>query len=116
MSNRILAVTFIAFIAATLSACERAEPTVIGQWTAVDPETEWTVDMKEDSTWTMQVGTLEGEGTFTTDEDEEETTVLHTTGTMAEVMPRGFRAQLDADTLRLCSVAGCTDMVRTGVR
>jgi hypothetical protein len=109
MINRILAV---AFIAVTLSACERAEPTIMGQWTAADPENEWTVDMREDSTWAMQVGTLQGEGTFTTAEEEEATVVLHTTGTMAEVMPRGFRAQLDADTLRLCSAAGCTDMVR----
>jgi hypothetical protein len=111
MTNRILALTIIAI---ALPACERAEPTVIGQWTAADPEAEWTVDIREDSTWTMRVGTLDGDGTFTTAEDDEETVVLHTTGTMAEVMPRGFRAHLSADTLRLCSAAGCTDMVRTG--
>lgn len=112
MADRLLA---LAVALSTLAACERVEPSVIGQWSAADPDTEWTVHMREDSTWAMQVGTLEGEGTFTRGPDED-AVVLHTTGNMAEVMPRGFRGHLEADTLRLCSAAGCADMIRTDIR
>jgi hypothetical protein len=98
-----------------LAACAQAEDTVIGSWTAVDPEAQWTVDIARDSSWTMQANTLSGEGTFTAG-DEEGMIVLHPAGRIAEVMPQGFRAHLDGDTLRLCSIVGCTDMVRVDSR
>lgn len=83
----------------------------MGSWTAADPDVEWTVEIAEDSTWTMQAGTMTGEGSLSAGE-EEGLVNLHTTGRMADVMPGGFQARVEADTLRLCSVAGCTDMVR----
>jgi hypothetical protein len=102
-------------IACMLTACSQPEESVIGSWTAVDPEARWTVTIAGDSTWTMQANTLNGEGTYTS-AAEEGMIELHPTGRIAEVMPQGFRAHLDADTLRLCSVVGCTDMVRVDSR
>jgi hypothetical protein len=104
-------VTVIAFASLALGACERAEPSVVGSWTVV-PEGQWTVEMREDSTWSMQIGSLAGEGTFTRGDDDQ--IRLHPTGRLAEVMPGGYRAEVDADTLRLCGAAGCTDFVRAG--
>jgi hypothetical protein len=101
----------IAVACLALAACERAEPSVVGSWRVV-PEGEWTVEMREDSTWSMQIGTLAGEGTFTRTDDDQ--IRLHPTGTLAEVMPGGYRAEVGADTLRLCGAAGCTDFVRVG--
>jgi hypothetical protein len=112
MSDVRIAVVMTALV---LTACARTEGTVVGSWTAADPETRWTVSIARDSTWTMQANTLNGEGTYTSGA-EEGVIELHPTGRMAEVMPQGFRAQLDGDTLRLCSGVGCTDMVRMDSR
>jgi hypothetical protein len=98
-----------------LTACAQAEDSVVGSWTAVDPEVRWTVSIAGDSTWTMQANTLNGAGTYTS-AGEEGMIELHTTGRMAEVMPEGFRAHFEGDTLRLCSAVGCTDMVRLDSR
>jgi hypothetical protein len=98
-----------------LTACAQTEDSVVGSWTAVDPEARWTVNIAGDSTWTMQANTLNGAGTYTSAE-EEGTIELHPTGRIADVMPQGFRAHLEGDTLRLCSVVGCTDMVRIDSR
>jgi hypothetical protein len=109
MDTRI-AVVFIAVLALGLSACERAEPSVIGNWVAAEEGITWTVEIREDSTWSMVAGTLEAEGRYTATDDGQ--VRLHPTGSLAEVMPGGYQAEVQADTLRLCSVAGCTDMVR----
>jgi hypothetical protein len=108
MSYRRFAVIMVALV---LAACTQPEDTVVGSWTAVDPAARWTVDIASDSTWTMQANTLTGEGTYTAGE-EEGLIVLHPTGRIADVMPQGFRAHIESDTLRLCSGVGCTDMVR----
>jgi hypothetical protein len=109
MHNRTVA-TAAALACLVLGACERAEPSVIGHWAAAQEDVSWTIEMREDSTWAMEVGTLTGEGTFTATDDDQ--VQLHTTGRMAQVMPGGYRAEVQADTLRLCSVAGCSDFVR----
>jgi hypothetical protein len=112
MSYRRFAVIIVALV---IAACAQPEDTVVGSWTAADPDARWTVEIARDSTWTMQANTLNGEGTYTTGE-EEGMIVLHPAGRMAEVMPQGFRAHIENDTLRLCSGVGCTDMVRADRR
>lgn len=112
MTNRLFPLALTLLTASLIVvACERAEPSVFGSWTAVDPDAEWTVDISQDSTWAMQAGTMTGEGTIAPGEEEGAVRLL-TEGQMATVMPGGFQATIDGDTLRLCSAAGCTDMVR----
>jgi hypothetical protein len=94
-----------------LAACDRAEPSMIGAWTAADAAAQWTLDMRPDSSYSMRVGDFDGEGTFTQIEDGD-AVQLHPTGDLSQVMPGGFQANLDGDTLRLCNVTGCTAMVR----
>lgn len=110
METRTVA-AILASLALGLGACERAEPSVVGNWIAPDETVVWTVEIREDSTWSMQAGTLDAEGTYTATEDGQ--VRLHPTGRLADVMPGGYQARLEADTLRLCSAAGCTDMVRS---
>jgi hypothetical protein len=110
MPNRLF-VLVLPLAAMALTACERAEPSVFGSWTAVDPNAEWTVRIAEDSTWFMQAGDMTGDGVVAPGQTEG-AVHLATTGDMASVMPGGFEATLDGDTLRLCSAAGCSDMVR----
>jgi hypothetical protein len=113
MSNRLAPVILTLLLASLVAtACERAEPSVFGSWTAADPAMEWSVDISEDSTWTMQAGDMAGQGTLTTSEEDDGAVLLHTAGRMADVMPEGFQARVEGDTLRLCSAAGCTAMVR----
>lgn len=112
MPNRLVAlVLLIPLSGLAFTACERAEPSVFGSWTAVDPGSDWTIRIDRDSTWTMLAGDLEGDGVVAPGETEGAVR-LQTTGDMASVMPGGFQASVDGDTLRLCSAAGCTDMVR----
>jgi hypothetical protein len=93
------------------AGCERVEPSVFGDWTVADEDLTWTIEMREDSTWSMKVGSLEGEGVFSATE-EPRSVHMEPTGRMADVMPGGYQATVEGDTLRLCSIAGCTDMVR----
>jgi hypothetical protein len=112
MPNRLVALVLLIPLAGlAFTACERAEPSVFGSWTAVDPGADWTVHIDPDSTWTMQAGNLQGAGVVAPGESEGGVH-LRTTGPMATVMPRGFQASVEGDTLRLCGAAGCTDMVR----
>jgi hypothetical protein len=108
MPNRVLAAAAIALV---VTACDRPDPSVVGSWTAAEAATQWTLDMRSDSTYVMRVGDLDGEGTFTEIPDGD-AVQLHATGDLAQVMPGGFQAHLDGDTLRLCNVTGCQDMVR----
>jgi hypothetical protein len=94
------------------TACERPGTSVVGSWTAADPAEQWTLEMGSDSTYAMQIGTMTGEGTFTAAEEGEDVVQLQVTGDLAQVMPGGFRAHVERDTLRLCNVRGCMDMVR----
>lgn len=99
-----------ALVCLALVACDAAEPSVVGHWAAAREDLTWTIDMREDSTWTMLVGALTGEGTYTTTDDDR--LQLQPTGRMADVVPAGYRAELHGDTLRLCGVVGCTDFLR----
>lgn len=110
MQKRLFALV-LPLAAIALTACERAEPSVFGSWTAVDQTADWSVRIAEDSTWFMQAGDMTGDGVVAPGSTEGAVR-LETTGDMASVMPGGFEATLDGDTLRLCSAAGCTDMVR----
>ncbi len=101
----------LALACTVVVGCEEPEPSVVGQWSAVDHDMDWIVELREDSTWSMQAGALSGEGTYTAIPDREGI-YLRPTGRLADVVPDGYRARLEADTLRLCREAHCTDMVR----
>ncbi len=94
--------------AVLLAACDLSGD-IVGEWeAALGEENNMKLTFAADSTFTMDTGSFVGEGRYIL---EEYNLVLEPTGTLANVVPGGFKGEVtDWSRMSVCSPSGvCTE-------
>jgi hypothetical protein len=101
---------------ALVAACERApRDDLTGEWQRMDEEGTHTLTFRPDSTFHVDFGTWESDGTYSRVEPQTVQLQPRPGGRLAASMPAGMTAELHGDSLSLCSPGGCATYYRPEV-